>query len=40
MYHSKDSPIWNRSMNGIAQMANVMLSVKALVEGVDVPAQI
>lgn len=40
MYHSKQDPKWNRwGMNWFkADKANVMLSVKALVEGVDVPA--
>lgn len=40
MYHSKQDPKWNRwGINWFkSDDANIMLSVKALVEGVDVPA--
>ncbi|HIA76136.1 MAG TPA: DEAD/DEAH box helicase [Dehalococcoidia bacterium] len=40
MYHSRDTPNWNNSAMQWYRddVANVMLSVKALVEGVDVPA--
>ena len=40
MYHSKQDPKWNRwAIDWFkSDIANIMLSVKALVEGVDVPA--